>query len=331
MKIAVVGSYGVGLTMRVPRMPVAGETLSGGTFASGHGGKGSNQAVAAARLGARVSLLTAVGRDRFGADARRLWADEGVDASGVRDTDAATMVGVILVDQEGENRIVIAPGALDELTPADVDAFAGRIAEADMVVVSLEIPLPVAVAALRVAREHGVPTLLNPAPAAPLPDEAWAWIDVLTPNASEARVLTGLAPNEPATPDQLAALLRARFAGTIVLTLGAEGALVDRDGVLRDGMLRDGMFRDGKLRDGKLRDGMHRDGMLRDGKLRDGMHRDGMLRDGKRGSGKRRGGTAASGLTSPSSTMWCARTGRRRRRTRRFYPGGWLPQSGAAP
>jgi len=231
MKIAVVGSYGVGLTMRVPRMPVAGETLSGGTFASGHGGKGSNQAVAAARLGARVSLLTAVGRDRFGADARRLWADEGVDASGVRDTDAATMVGVILVDQEGENRIVIAPGALDELTPADVDAFAGRIAEADMVVVSLEIPLPVAVAALRVAREHGVPTLLNPAPAAPLPDEAWAWIDVLTPNASEARVLTGLAPNEPATPDQLADLLRARFAGTIVLTLGAEGALVDLDGV----------------------------------------------------------------------------------------------------
>lgn len=196
MKIAVVGSYGAGLTMRVPRAPVAGETLTGGVFASGHGGKGSNQAVGAARLGAEVAFLTAIGRDQFGAAARRLWADEGVDAAQVRDTDAATMVGFIIVDDQGENRIAIAPGALDELTPADVEAFAGRIAEADLVVVSLEIPLPVATAALRIAREHGTRTLLNPAPAAQLPAEAWDWIDVLTPNSSEARVLTGGDPED---------------------------------------------------------------------------------------------------------------------------------------
>ncbi|MFI9638766.1 ribokinase [Micromonospora sp. NPDC051925] len=230
MKIAVVGSYGAGLTMRVPRMPVAGETLSGGRFASGHGGKGSNQAVAAARLGAQVSLLTAVGRDQFGAAARQLWAEEGVDAGGVRDTDAATMVGVILVDADGENRIAIAPGALDELTPADVEGFADRIGAADLTVVCLEIPLPVALAALRVAHERGVRTLLNPAPAVALPPEAWEWIDVLTPNASEARVLTGLGPDDPATGDELMDLLRARYTGTVVLTLGAEGALVDNAG-----------------------------------------------------------------------------------------------------
>ncbi|WP_428965633.1 ribokinase [Micromonospora fluostatini] len=230
MKIAVVGSYGAGLTMRVPRVPVAGETLSGGQFASGHGGKGSNQAVAAARLGAEVSFLTAVGADQFGAAARDLWAAEGVDATGVRTTEAATMVGVILVESDGENRIVIAPGALDTLTPADVEGFADRIAEADLTVVCLEIPLPVALAALRVAHERGVPTLLNPAPAVPLPDEAWQWIDVLTPNASEARVLAGLDPDDPTTGDDLIDLLRTRYAGTVVLTQGAEGALVDAAG-----------------------------------------------------------------------------------------------------
>ncbi|WP_433529449.1 ribokinase [Micromonospora sp. CA-263727] len=230
MKIAVVGSYGAGLTMRVPRAPVAGETLSGGRFASGHGGKGSNQAVAAARLGAEVSFLTAVGRDQFGDAARRLWAEEGIDAGAVRTADAATMVGFILVDDDGENRISIAPGALDELTPTDVDGFADRIAEADLTVVSLEIPLPAALAALRTAHERGVRTLLNPAPARALPDEAWEWIDVLTPNASEARVLTGLDPEDTTGAEQLVELLRARYTGTVVLTLGAEGALVDRGG-----------------------------------------------------------------------------------------------------
>lgn len=230
MKIAVVGSYGAGLTMRVPRVPVAGETLSGGDFSSGHGGKGSNQAVAAARLGAQVSLLSAVGPDQFGTAARQLWAEEGVDATGVRTADAATMVGVILVEANGENRIVIAPGALDQLTPADVERFADRIVDADIVVVSLEIPLPVATAALRLAHANGVRTLLNPAPAVELPDEAWAWIDIATPNSSEAQVLTGHRPDADARPDDLVDLIRTRYGGALVLTLGAAGALVDHGG-----------------------------------------------------------------------------------------------------
>jgi ribokinase len=227
LKIAVVGSYGVGMTMRVPRVPVPGETVPGGVFVSGHGGKGSNQAVAAARLGAEVSFLSAVGGDQFGAAARQLWAHEGVDATHVRTSEAPTMAGVILVEESGENRIVIAEGALNDLTPTDVKAFTDSLAAADLVIVSLEIPLPVALAALRIAHEHGVRTLLNPAPAIELPAEAWGWIDVVTPNASEARVLTDRDPDEIVSADELVDMLRERFDGTIVLTLGSDGTLAD--------------------------------------------------------------------------------------------------------
>lgn len=223
MRIAVVGSYGVGLTMRVGRLPEGGETLSDGVFSSGHGGKGSNQAVAAARLGAEVALLTAVGADAFGNAAAELWREEGVRAT-LRTTQAATMVGVILVEPSGENRIVIAPGALAELCPEDVDAFEEEIAAADILVTGFEIPVPAARRALELARRHGVRTLLNPAPAVQLDTELWDLADVLTPNQSEAAVLTG----EPvATPQACADAIRARFGGTTVVTLGGEGCLLD--------------------------------------------------------------------------------------------------------
>lgn len=226
-RIAVVGSYGVGLTMRLPRMPVAGETLSGAAFSSGHGGKGSNQAVGAARLGAEVALLTAIGDDALGEAARALWATEGVDAStSVTIPGAATMVGMILVERSGENRIAIATGALDHLVPEHVSAFRDRLAAADVAVVSLEIPLDTALAALRTAHDAGTTTLLNPAPAQPIPDDAWKHVDILTPNRTEAAVLLGHDPGVEASAADLAAALRARGVGTVVLTLGAEGALI---------------------------------------------------------------------------------------------------------
>lgn len=233
MKVAVVGSYGVGMTMRMPRLPVGGETLLGGTFSSGHGGKGSNQAVAARRLGADVSLLTAVGDDSLGRQARQLWAAEGVDASSVLTADAATMVGMILVEPSGENRIVIATGALDELRPEHVETFRARIAEADLLVVSLEIPLDTATAALRLAREQGTPTLLNPAPAQPLPDDVWPLVDVLTPNRSEAAVLLGHDPDSAEPAEALVAELRERGTRSVVMTQGADGALVCDDQGIR--------------------------------------------------------------------------------------------------
>lgn len=233
-KIAVVGSYGVGLTMRLDRMPVAGETLAGGVFSSGHGGKGSNQAVGAARLGADVSFLTAVGDDAMGRDAHTLWSEEGVDATKVVSIPGvATMVGVILVEPSGENRIVIATGALDHLAPEHVEGFRSELAAADIAVVSMEIPLPTVLAALRAAREEGARTMLNPAPAQPLPDEAWAAIDVLTPNRTEAAILLGHDPDADESPEDLAGALHERGVGVVVITLGGDGALICDDGGVR--------------------------------------------------------------------------------------------------
>ncbi|MEU6269242.1 ribokinase [Saccharopolyspora shandongensis] len=224
MRIAVVGSYGTGMTMRTSRMPGRGETLSGAAFSLGPGGKGSNQAIGAARLGAEVSLLTAVGDDVLGAQGRELWRREGVDASAVVTVDAATMTGVILVEDDGENRIIVAPGALDLLRPAHVDGFADAIAAADLLMVCNEIPADVVVAAVRTAADRGTRVLFNPAPARDLPQDAADLVDLLTPNLTEAQVLTGL---DTTDPNALLDALRERFSSTIALTCGTDGAYVD--------------------------------------------------------------------------------------------------------
>jgi ribokinase len=203
-RVAVVGSYGVGLTVGLERMPEAGETLIGRSFRIDHGGKGSNQAIGAARLGADVDFLTAVGDDAFGHAARELWREEGVRADAVV-TDAPTMTAPILVEPGGENRIVVVPGALEQLSPAHVDAFGDRIAAADVCVVQLEIPVWTALYALQVAAAAGVRTILNPAPAPAEPIDVRC--DYVTPNETEA----------PAVRDADA---------TLVLTLGDEGAEV---------------------------------------------------------------------------------------------------------
>lgn len=229
MKIAVVGSYGAGLTMRVSAAPGPGETLTGGEFSEGPGGKGSNQAVGAARLGAEVSLLTAVGDDAFGRAARELWSTEGVDAAHVIVGTRPTMVGFILVEPSGENRIAIAPGALDELDAEAVRAFRDEIVGSDILVVSMEIPESAVVEALRIAREAGVRTLLNPAPARPLPDDIWSTIDVITPNETEAPVLLGLASDHGLSDSDLVSRLRARTGGSVILTRGGRGALLSSD------------------------------------------------------------------------------------------------------
>lgn len=225
-RIAVVGSYGVGLTMRVPRMPGPGETLAGGRFSLGPGGKGSNQAIGARRLGADVALLTIVGDDDFGCAARALWDVEGLDVTAVVTTPGATMTGVILVEASGENRIILASGVLESLTPAHVDSFRSHLQAADLVMVSLEIPLQTALYALQLAHELGRPTLLNPAPAPtePIPVQAWETIDYLTPNRTEADVLLGSDARGSAT--ERAEALQRRTGSTVVLTLGSEGSII---------------------------------------------------------------------------------------------------------
>ena len=228
MKIAVVGGYGVGMTMRVLRAPAAGESVAGGSLSIGPGGKGSNQAIAAARLGAEVTLYTAIGQDRAAEDAWELWRSESVTATGLVGA-LPTMTGFIIVDAEGENRITIAPGALDEMTPESIEGCRAQLGAADLAIVSLEIPVAAAVAALRIAQEEGTMTLLNPAPAATLPQAVWATVDILTPNRSEAAALLGRS-GEDDDPESLAGDLQSRFGCTVVLTAGRDGVFVD-DGV----------------------------------------------------------------------------------------------------
>ena len=198
VSVAVVGGYGVALIFGVGRAPGPGETVLADSIGVDHGGKGSNQAVAARRLGAEVALLTAVGPDAFGAMGRTLWQDEKIDARNVVTGRLATMMGSIVVEMGGENQIVVGMGALSELTTGDADAFAAQIAAAQVCAVSLEVPVPVAARALTLAKlAAGTLALLNPAPAVALPDEVVREVDVIVPNPSEAELITGMRGGDP--------------------------------------------------------------------------------------------------------------------------------------
>jgi ribokinase len=226
----VVGSFAVGMTIRSPVLPVFGQTILGRDFDMGPGGKGSNQAVASARLGADAALVAYVGADALARIGTDLYEAEGVDARHVRALpDRATGVGFIILNTEGNNFIILDMGANDALDPAAVEAAGERIAASDVVLTVLEIPTPAAERALELGRAAGARTILNPAPARPLPASIFAHVDVLVPNESELRVLLDL-PADDATPSRmLAQRLRDRGVGTVIVTLGREGALVLSD------------------------------------------------------------------------------------------------------
>jgi ribokinase len=216
--VIVVGSVNVDLVLRVERLPSPGETVSGGTFLRTPGGKGANQAAAAARLGARTSLVGLTGDDEFGRLARDDLAGYGVDASGLGLVKGSTGVAAILVDAEGENLIAVAPGANHKISAADVSAHLERLASPGSVVLTvLELP-DEAISAAAQARALGCLFVLNPAPARPLPREVLERCDVLTPNELEVQALGGI--------DALLAL----GVGAVVITRGAEGADVHLSG-----------------------------------------------------------------------------------------------------
>ena len=227
--VTVLGLFCADLIARTPRMPVWGETLHGRGFSLLAGGKGSNQAVAAARQGAEVSFISRLGDDAFAPIARELYAREGVDATHVgTDPEAATGTATILVDDErGDNAIVIDPGACERLTPTDIDAAEARIAESAVFISQLELPLELCQYGIALARRHGVPVILNPAPARALPAEMFRGIDYLTPNESEAALLVG---HPVETDDQVkaaAATLRGRGVTNVLITLGERGVYID--------------------------------------------------------------------------------------------------------
>jgi ribokinase len=225
--ITVVGSFAVGLTLRAPRFPVAGETLIGSDFDMGPGGKGSNQAVGAARLGAESHLVAVIGEDLFGDVAVDLYRREGVGSTHLRRTaERNTGVGFITLNAAGENQIVLDMGANHLLSTDDVDAAEDLIAGSQAVLTVLEINPATAARAMTLARRHGVISILNPAPAQPLSDDVLAAVDVLTPNQSELRLLSGLAPDDPADTVDLAHALQRRGVSQLVVTRGSQGALV---------------------------------------------------------------------------------------------------------
>lgn len=225
--VTVVGSFAVGLTVRVPRFPVAGETLLGSEFDMGPGGKGSNQAVGAARLGASSRLVARLGRDIFADVALDLYRREGVDARRVVQTDETnTGVGLITLDDRGQNRIALHPGANALLSVEDVDRAEALIAESRVVLSVLEIPPETAGRAMEAGKRLGAITILNPAPAASLDADILSHVGILTPNESELRILCGLEPADPTDTVELAARLQDRGVGRLVVTLGENGALI---------------------------------------------------------------------------------------------------------
>lgn len=221
-KIVVVGSFNTDLTAYTERMPKPGETVIGQKFVTGPGGKGSNQAVAAARLGAEVTFIGRIGQDVFAEIGLGLWKQEGINTDFViRDPENATGVAPIWVDHSGENMIVVVPGANLAVSLKDIDAAADVIAQADVVISQLEINFDALTHALQVARKHGIRTILNPAPAASISRDLVALADYLTPNETELEVLAGQAGSNI---EAAARYLMTTDAQTVVVTLGAQGA-----------------------------------------------------------------------------------------------------------
>ena len=221
--VAVVGAANIDLISYVPRLPRVGETLHGTSFHMGYGGKGANQAVMAAKLGADVTMICKLGRDVFGKGTLENFRSLGVDTLHVTFTEEAfSGVAPIAVDPDGRNSIIIVTGANDLLSEDDLERARPAIAASDVLVCQLEIPVETTLAALRIARDEGVRTIFNPAPAREeLPEELYRLSDILCPNEPETELLTGMPADEAAARELLA-----RGAGAIVLTLGERGCLV---------------------------------------------------------------------------------------------------------
>lgn len=223
-KVVVIGSYNTDLTIKTGRIPRPGETIIGGVFTEGGGGKGANQAVAAARAGANVSFIARVGDDVLGKKGIQQLVDEKIDTQYVlRDKKCATGVAFIIVDERGENSIVVASGANALLSPADIEAAHDEISSADVLLVQLESPLDAVYTAIKIAHENGAIVMLNPAPAQPLDKNFLKEIDIITPNKVEAEMLTGI----KVTDDESLCLIVNKFLEfgikNVLITLGAKG------------------------------------------------------------------------------------------------------------
>jgi len=226
-KVTVVGSFMMDLVVKAQRRPQKGETLIGEEFGMFTGGKGCNQAIAAARLGAYTYMVGRLGNDLFGDTFMKTLTEEKIVTDYiVRDPEVGTGVGTPVVDAEGDNSIIIIPRANMRLSIEDVEKAEPSIASADVLILQLEVPLEASEKAAQIAKENGATVILNPAPARELPDSFLSKIDILTPNETETEMLTGIAVNEQSDAEEAAKILLDKGMSAVILTLGARGALL---------------------------------------------------------------------------------------------------------
>jgi ribokinase len=225
--IVVIGSSNTDMVIKSDHLPAPGETILGGSFFMNPGGKGANQAVAAKRLGGNVTFIAKVGDDMFGEGAVRLFREEGIDTEYMlTDPLHPSGVALITVDQKAENTIVVASGANAHLFPADLAGATKVIQNAAFVLMQLEIPLETVNYAAELAAAHGSKVILNPAPACPLPAELFKHISIITPNETEAEMLTGIPVTDTDSTRAAAMVLRMKGIETVIITLGAKGAFI---------------------------------------------------------------------------------------------------------
>lgn len=225
--VAILGIFVADLAFRAGRMPAIGATIAGSGFKMGPGGKGSNQAVAAARVGAPVTFISKIGRDDFGNVALQTWSREGITAAvGQSDTDPTGAAFIYVNDKTGENAIIVVPGAASTITPADVERSADAIRNAAVFVTQLEQPVDAAMRGLALAKSAGVITIFNPAPAEPVPDAIYPLCDYVTPNETEASLLTGVTVKSLDDARRAGDVFLNKGAGAALITLGEAGALL---------------------------------------------------------------------------------------------------------
>ena len=230
-RIVVIGSTNTDMVVKAQHLPVPGETILGGTFLMNPGGKGANQAVAVARLGGELMFVAKVGNDIFGRQTVEGFKNEGMDTGYIfTDLEHPSGVALITVDENAENCIVVAPGANGTLSKDDIDRAASEIASAELLLVQLEVPLETIEYAVQIAAENGVKVILNPAPACPLPEGLFKHLYMLTPNETEAALLTGLEVTDLESAKKAAQALHEKGVDTVIITMGSDGALIYQNG-----------------------------------------------------------------------------------------------------
>lgn len=229
-KIVVIGSSNTDMTVITDRLPVPGETVLGGRFAMGPGGKGANQAVAAQRLGGNTSFICKVGKDIFGENAVRHYRNEGLDTTGVMISEQPSGVALISVDKKAENCIVVASGANADITEADIEANRKAIEEASILLLQLEIPVEAVVKAAKIGHEAGVYVILNPAPACDLPEEIYRYLSLIIPNQTEIALMTGIEARDEEGAAKAVEALRDKGVKDVIVTMGSKGSMVYHEG-----------------------------------------------------------------------------------------------------